>query len=229
TSATTERIETAVTDVQDVAQQTADAIAAISEVIGRIDEAQSTIASAVEEQRATTEEMSRSVSEVSQGADSISGATARVADTSGESKTQSQDAFHAAEILGDTALHLHGVIGAGSGDRDPVEAAIAAHGRWKGRLAEASRTGQSDVDVATASRGDACEFGKWLSNEPRTPVIEEVSEMHATFHREAGRVLDLALRGERTAAQRELELGSAFTDISARLTSRMVAWARERS
>ena len=227
TSAATERIETAVTDVQDVAQQTADAIAAISEVIGRVDEAQGTIASAVEEQRATTEEMSRSVSEVSRGADGISERVSHAVDASGEFRNRPAEAFAAAERVGDSALELRDVIGAGSGDLDPVEAAIAAHGRWKTRLIWAARTGESLFDVDEAGAPDRCRLGKWLASQPATPVVEEVSELHAAFHRECGRVLDLALGGDLAAAHRELELGTPFSDSSARLTGRLVAWREE--
>ena len=63
------------------------AIGRISEVIGKINDYQTTIASAVEEQTATTSEMSRSVGEAAAGsgqiADNITGVS-----TAAESTTQ---------------------------------------------------------------------------------------------------------------------------------------------
>nr|WP_246283711.1 methyl-accepting chemotaxis protein [Nocardioides perillae] len=59
------------------------AIAEITEIIARIDESQTTIASAVEEQTATTNEMSRSAQEAASGSTEIAGTVAAMADTAG--------------------------------------------------------------------------------------------------------------------------------------------------
>jgi methyl-accepting chemotaxis protein len=82
--------------VQAIQQDTSGATAAISEIagiIGQINDYQTTIASAVEEQGATTAEMNRSVTEAATGsgqiADNISGvATAAALTTEGVSQTR---------------------------------------------------------------------------------------------------------------------------------------------
>lgn len=228
TSTNAEDIEQAVAEIQDVAQRTADAITAISERIATIDDVQGAIASAMEEQRATTEDISRSVHEVSEGATSIAERIAHAADASGEFRNRPAEAFAAAERVSDATLELRDVIGAGSGDLDPIEAAIGAHGRWKTRLLWAVRSGQSLFTVEEAGASDRCRLGKWIAGQPRTETLEEVDRLHADFHREAGRVLDLALRGDRAAVERELALGMPLAETSARLTSRLIAWHDER-
>jgi methyl-accepting chemotaxis protein len=60
------------------------AIEGISEIVDRINEAQATIASAVEEQTATTNEMARNVTEVATGATEIAGNIGAVATAAGE-------------------------------------------------------------------------------------------------------------------------------------------------
>jgi methyl-accepting chemotaxis protein len=86
--------------VQAIQADTAGAVSAIQEVsriIGQINEYQTTIASAVEEQTATTNEMNRSVNEAADGAGQIAanmGDVAALARTSNELVGQSEQAAH---------------------------------------------------------------------------------------------------------------------------------------
>jgi methyl-accepting chemotaxis protein len=72
TARATEDIARRVEAIQADTGSATDAIASISEIIDRINDYQSAIATAAEEQTATTQEMSRSVGEVASGATAIS-------------------------------------------------------------------------------------------------------------------------------------------------------------
>ena len=71
TAKATEDISRRVETIQADTEQAVTAIAAISEIIGRINDYQLTIASAVEEQTATTGEMNRGISEAASGAGTV--------------------------------------------------------------------------------------------------------------------------------------------------------------
>ncbi|MDO5698077.1 MAG: methyl-accepting chemotaxis protein [Dermatophilus congolensis] len=80
----TEDISEKVLSIQGDAAATSQALAEITEVIARINETQSTIASAVEEQTATTNEMSRSVQDAASGARGIADTIRGVANLAGQ-------------------------------------------------------------------------------------------------------------------------------------------------
>jgi methyl-accepting chemotaxis protein len=79
TARATEDISRRVAAIQSDTGGAVEVITRIGEVIGKINEYQTTIASAVEEQTATTSEMSRSIAEVASGADRIASSIADVA------------------------------------------------------------------------------------------------------------------------------------------------------
>lgn len=113
---------------------------------------------------------------------------------------------------------------------DEIKRAIGAHGMWKQRLRTAIETAGSDVTVAQARTDSTCAFGTWLH---ALPVAERTTEhavavktMHAQFHAEAARVLQLALSGRKPEAEKALAPGSAFATKSAELTTAMLRWQR---
>ena len=83
----------------------------ITEIIGRINGFQTTIASAVEEQTATTSEMSHNVSEAAVSAGRISEKIAIAADDARTTNTGVDDAKHAAAELGTLSGQLRDAIG----------------------------------------------------------------------------------------------------------------------
>ncbi|HZP27423.1 MAG TPA: methyl-accepting chemotaxis protein [Acidimicrobiia bacterium] len=103
-----------------------------------------------------------------------------------------------------------------------VTSIIAAHGMWKYRLDAAIKSGRSDFDPAVVARDDQCPLGKWLYGDARaqlsgSPELERIRTLHASFHRDAGAVLELALAGNRGAAQEQLSSGSPFLRTSSTL------------
>jgi len=79
TARATEDIAMRVEAIQDDAQGAVAVIAQIAEIVQRINEHQSTIASAIEEQTATTNEMGRNVSDAAAGSEEIAGGIETVA------------------------------------------------------------------------------------------------------------------------------------------------------
>ena len=112
TARATEDIGARVTAIQQDTSGAVEVIGRISEVIARINDYQTTIASAVEQQTATTGEMSRSIGEVASGSSRIAANIADVAAasaTSVEGVTQTRQA--SAEVAR-TAEELRGLVGA---------------------------------------------------------------------------------------------------------------------
>lgn len=109
-----------------------------------------------------------------------------------------------------------------------VDAAIAAHSRWKFRLKELVESGRTDIDSATATRDDLCRLGKWLqSYEPMAierGIYREVCTRHTSFHRAIGDVLQLATAGRRKDAEASMEIGSAFSKLSSELIASLMEW-----
>jgi methyl-accepting chemotaxis protein len=87
-----------------------EAITRISEVIGRIDELQSTIASAVEEQSAVTQEMGRSIAEVAHGSRQMADTIDGVASATLETTSGLASADQATVRLTETATELRELV-----------------------------------------------------------------------------------------------------------------------
>lgn len=106
---------------------------------------------------------------------------------------------------------------------------IAAHGLWKYRLHEAITSGHSSFDPAVVELDNRCPFGQWLYGDGQQTHrddrrFDEVRVLHATFHRNAGEVLRLALAGRGSEASAKMDSGSSFLDVSTRLVQMVDAW-----
>ncbi len=100
TSKATEDIGHRVEAIQLDTEAAVAAIGEIASIIAQINDTQSTIASAVEEQTATTNEMSRNVSDAAQGASTIA---TNVADASRASNESTEAASATAQAAGELA------------------------------------------------------------------------------------------------------------------------------
>ena len=116
--------------------------------------------------------------------------------------------------------------------QDPAEIvhAIAAHAKWKFYLRQAIETGTSEWTVAEVRPDNRCDFGTWLRALPPedrdSQNWDEVSRLHAEFHREAAEVLKLALAGRREEAEAAIAQGGRFAKVSTKLTITMTAWQK---
>lgn len=115
-------------------------------------------------------------------------------------------------------------------ENENIDKAITAHGAWKERLANAIANGSSDFDPEVVKLPDKCEFGKWLyggdiSADAKTgDYYPKAVDLHARFHVEAGKILTLALAGNKTEAEGLMADGSEFTQLSSTLTGLLNDW-----
>jgi methyl-accepting chemotaxis protein len=110
TARATEDISTRVNAIQSDTNDTIEVITGISDVIGRINDYQTTIASAIEEQTATTAEMSRSIAEVATGATRVAGSIADVAQASSSSVEGVNQTSLASSDVARTAEQLRALV-----------------------------------------------------------------------------------------------------------------------
>ena len=110
TSKATEDIGRRVEAIQHDTEAAVAAIAEIGGIIARINDTQTTIAAAVEEQTATTNEMSRNVSEAATGSVSIAGNVRDAARGANESLEASQATSQAAGELATRAAELQALV-----------------------------------------------------------------------------------------------------------------------
>ncbi|HEV3088885.1 MAG TPA: CZB domain-containing protein [Candidatus Elarobacter sp.] len=115
--------------------------------------------------------------------------------------------------------------------KQQITAAIAAHHAWMGRLKTAAEYGRSSVDVETTAKEDACPIGIWLTREispslKARPLYSRSRTLHAQFHKEASRVLGLALARD-ARAKSELAEGSQFASVAGELRRTLYDWLVE--
>lgn len=169
TAAATEEIGTKVAAIQTDATQAVAAIVGIGEVIERIADMQTTIASAVEEQTATTNEISRSVNEAAYGsaqiAENITAVATAAADTStGAARTQGAAGDLRLVATGLREL-VTGTTASGTNQRQPEH--HGQHGRHE-QHEQHGRHGQP------GQRGQHVQHGQPTRGEEAAPVATRV-------------------------------------------------------
>jgi hypothetical protein len=111
-----------------------------------------------------------------------------------------------------------------------LKSAIAAHAAWTARLKAAIANRKLDIPVSTVRADNQCQFGKWLygagisATEQQTENYRQTKELHAKFHEEAARVAQLAVAGQKEAAERALGPASEYARISSALTDVLTRW-----
>ena len=110
TAAATGNIAAKVEAIQENSEAAIHAISQIDEIMGTIDQAQSTIASAVEEQTATTNEIGRNVSEAATGSNDIAARITHVAASTQETTSGAENAQQAATSLSGMASELQVIL-----------------------------------------------------------------------------------------------------------------------
>jgi len=111
TARATEDISQKIEAIQSGTQGAVSAISRISEVIATINDIQTTIASAVEEQTATTNEIARSVTEAAAGANGIAEDVTQVANAASDTRQGAQDTLQSATDLTGVAGELRDLVG----------------------------------------------------------------------------------------------------------------------
>ncbi len=112
---------------------------------------------------------------------------------------------------------------------DQINLAVGIHGLWKSRITEAIATGKSEWDPDFVTPCGNCDFGKWLNGLEETQKTEEykkVYAIHTDFHKEAGRILALALKGQKEEAEAAVGDGSQYQKLTSSLTLAMMGWKK---
>ncbi|MGR9012209.1 MAG: methyl-accepting chemotaxis protein [Gammaproteobacteria bacterium] len=99
-----------------------------------------------------------------------------------------------------------------------LDSALEKHSEWKVKLRTAISK-REQMDAATISRDDCCDFGKWLHHDIKSHLDHEPSyadcvSKHAAFHIEAGRVANMINAKKYSEAEAMLGTGSAFVVAS---------------
>jgi methyl-accepting chemotaxis protein len=110
TAKATEEISTRIAAIQTETESAVDAIGEIGQVVGRISDISSTIASAVEEQTATTNEISRSIGEAARGSADIAENVTAVAQAAQGTAAAAGSTRHTAASLGHVATDLQAIV-----------------------------------------------------------------------------------------------------------------------
>lgn len=111
-----------------------------------------------------------------------------------------------------------------------IKSAIGVHGLWKQRINAAIQTGSSEWDPAKVAPKNLCDFGQWLDTVPaseRGEHFNKVAAIHADFHKEAARVLQLAITGKTDAATEAASRTSEYGKLTGNLTTAMMAWLKD--
>jgi Chemoreceptor zinc-binding domain len=111
-----------------------------------------------------------------------------------------------------------------------IENAITAHAGWKARLRAAVISGKFDGTSATVKVDNQCDFGKWLysaefsDSDRDTDHYRTVKQLHAQFHEEAAKVVELAISDQKSVAEKAIGVGGPYAKISTALTEAMIKW-----
>ena len=106
TAKATEEIGQQIGDVQDSTQIVVAAIQSITQIIGRMHEASTAIAAAIEEQTAATREIARNVEQAAAGTDEVTRSIAKVSESSDETEQASASVRAASEDLAEQSERL---------------------------------------------------------------------------------------------------------------------------
>jgi methyl-accepting chemotaxis protein len=111
TSRATDQIGRRIEAIQGDSDAAAAAIGEFTTIVARINDMQSTIASAVEEQTATTNEMSRNVTEAAAGSGDIAGTITRVAGSAADTTAAARSTRDSADELARMAAGMEELVG----------------------------------------------------------------------------------------------------------------------
>jgi hypothetical protein len=112
--------------------------------------------------------------------------------------------------------------------KDAIDAALGVHAKWRARLENAIAEGRSEFNPAVVSKDDACDFGRWLrtltSEDMNSAHYAKVKAFHADFHTTAGKILQMAVSGRTSDAQKALDPGGDYARIAGKLVMAMNVW-----
>ncbi len=115
-------------------------------------------------------------------------------------------------------------------DPQEIDKALEAHAAWKDRLRAAVESGTIGIAVTTIAADNQCAFGKWLNGtsltaeDRATKHYQEVTRLHAEFHKVAAKIAALASSGMKAEAEKMLNFGNEYTQASGQLSVALKRW-----
>ena len=112
-----------------------------------------------------------------------------------------------------------------------LDQAVKKHAEWKLRFRSAI-SNKETMDVATISKDNCCELGKWLHGEakPKHGHLASYSECvtkHAGFHIEAGKVASAINAKKYAEAEAMIDGGTPYHTISCAVGTAIMRLKRE--
>ncbi len=220
----------------------------VTEIIHEVSDIVSSIAAAIEEQSTVTKDIARNIAEASTGVrdankrvSEASQATAEIAReiivvdrAAGQMADGSDQVRSSANELSKVAEQLQTIVArfrVARVDHNMLKSAIKAHSAWTTRLKAAITSGKLDTQVSTIKTDNRCQFGKWLygeqlsDEEKQTDNYRTVKQLHAQFHEAASTIAQLAISGQKAAAESAMNPASDYARISAGLTAALNNWS----
>lgn len=225
-------------DVSTISSSNASAVEEQSVTTSEIAKALQNVSREISMLTTNVQQMAEAAGEVSKNIQGVSVAATGSAKSAAKNTASSKELLALAaslqDIVGrfvveDNSRSKEGIGGKEVALGQQVNKALAAHSMWKQRLRDAVATGHSDFQVEKVKRDDCCEFGKWLYACPEEVKTGKhwscVKDLHATFHREAGGILEKALGGKKEEANKEIETtASVFGKTSVLLSDALLQW-----
>lgn len=115
-------------------------------------------------------------------------------------------------------------------DPKEIDKALEAHAAWKERLRTAIESGKIETSVTTIAADNQCAFGKWLyggtltAEDKGSAQYKEIIRLHGEFHKVAAKVATLATSGMKAEAQKMIEFGNEYAQISGQLSLALKRW-----
>ena len=225
------RMQAAAEAFDAVRQQVASVTGEVGEVASAADslrsganaasEGMESVASVSQENAAAAEQVSASTQESSASVEIVEGVAQQVS----ASATELDRLVERFTVSGQDTSRADTAIGGGVVEQ--IDAALAAHAKWKDHLHQAIETGASDFDPDAVVHDDRCAFGTWIHSSGThagSPRYERAKELHAGFHVAAAGVLRTALSGNAEGARAAMAPGTEFARLSANLARELTEW-----
>lgn len=112
---------------------------------------------------------------------------------------------------------LKALPASGSAKKFSLSDAAGAHAKWKARLVNYIKGNSGEtLDPKVVSRDDKCDLGCWIHGEGQKYTgmdqYKKLKSLHATFHKQVGKIVETAQAGDQEEAMRML--GGAFFTAS---------------
>lgn len=118
------------------------------------------------------------------------------------------------------------------GIKDELTKAMGAHGLWRDKLKKAIQAGKGEFVANDVRKDNLCAFGKWLEEsspeDRKLAQFKIVKMLHAQFHVEAARIIELVQANKLAEAKACLEDPQGmFSRLSTQLSSALMKWHSE--